>query len=72
MSVFISWSHQPAAGYFAGIDLIGYQVAATDGDIGKVDAATYDSGSAGLGSRHRVDLGPAGVAARRDGGARRC
>jgi hypothetical protein len=31
-----------------GIDVTGFEVDATDGHIGKVDAATYDPGSAGL------------------------
>jgi len=34
------WSYRPSAGYQSGIDLTGYKVAATDGDIGKVDQAT--------------------------------
>ena len=35
-------------------DLTGYKITATDGDIGKVDQATYESGASGL----VVDTGP--------------
>jgi hypothetical protein len=55
-----------------GVDVTGFDVDATDGHIGKVDAATYDPGTAGL----VVDTGfwifgkkrllPAGVVARVD------
>jgi hypothetical protein len=54
MSAFDSWSFQPASGYIAGLVLVGYQVATFDGDVGKVDEATYDPGTAGL----VVDTGP--------------
>ena len=40
--------------YSGDIDLVGYGVAALDGDIGKVDEATYDSGA----SYVVVDTGP--------------
>ena len=36
------------------IDLVGFQVEATDGDIGKIDEATYDVGASYL----AVDTGP--------------
>jgi len=48
------WSYRPSAGYQSGIDLTGYKVAATDGDIGKVDQATEDTDAACL----VVDTGP--------------
>ena len=38
----------------AGTDLTGYKVEATDGDIGKIDEATYEAGSSFL----VVDTGP--------------
>jgi hypothetical protein len=37
-----------------GIDLVGYSVEATDGSIGKIDEATYDTGSSYI----VVDTGP--------------
>ncbi|WP_433015026.1 PRC-barrel domain-containing protein [Kribbella sp. CA-294648] len=54
MSAFDPWSYRPEAGYTEGSDLVGYKIAATDGDIGKVDEATYEPGAAGL----VVDTGP--------------
>jgi len=36
------------------VDLAGFKIAATDGDIGKVDEATYEAGTSGL----VVDTGP--------------
>lgn len=47
------WSYQ--SGLYAGdIDVVGYNVEAIDGGIGKVDDATYDAGS----SYVVVDTGP--------------
>jgi len=54
MSAFDPWSYRETAGYTEGTDLTGYKIAAVDGDIGKVDDATYESGTAGL----VVDTGP--------------
>lgn len=54
MSAFDPWNYRPDAGYTEGSDLVGYKIAATDGDIGKVDEATYEPGAAGL----VVDTGP--------------
>ena len=54
MSAFDPWSYRPDTGYSSGLDLVGYKIAALDGDIGKVDKATYDAGTAGL----VVDTGP--------------
>jgi PRC-barrel domain len=54
MSAFDPWNYRETAGYTKGTDLIGYKIAAVDGDIGKVDDATYESGTAGL----VVDTGP--------------
>lgn len=48
------WGYQATAGYTAGTDLIGYQVEATDGHIGKVDKHSDDVDSAYL----VVDTGP--------------
>ncbi|MBM7790297.1 PRC-barrel domain-containing protein [Tenggerimyces flavus] len=53
-SLFDPWSYRPESGYTEGADLVGYKIAATDGDIGKVDGATHDPGAAGL----VVDTGP--------------
>jgi hypothetical protein len=46
MSAFDPWSYRQDTGYSTGLDLVGYQIAATDGDIGKVDQATYEAGAA--------------------------
>jgi hypothetical protein len=47
------WSYQ--SGLYAGdIDVVGYNVEAIDGGIGKVDDATYDAGSSYI----VVDTGP--------------
>ncbi len=54
MSAFDPWSYRDTAGYTEGTDLTGYKIAAVDGDIGKVDQATDQSGTAGL----VVDTGP--------------
>jgi hypothetical protein len=49
-----AWNYRPSAGYQVGTDLVGYKIVASDGDIGKVDQATYDTNSASL----VVDTGP--------------
>jgi hypothetical protein len=54
MSTFDPWNYREDAGYTPGADIVGYKIAATDGDIGKVDEATNDVGSASL----VVDTGP--------------
>ncbi|HZO68608.1 MAG: PRC-barrel domain-containing protein [Kribbellaceae bacterium] len=54
MHAFDPWNYRESAGFSEDTDLVGYKIAATDGDIGKVDQATYESGSAGL----VVDTGP--------------
>ena len=54
MSTFEPWSYREGAGYTEGADLTGYKIAATDGDIGKVDRATYETGQASI----VVDTGP--------------
>jgi hypothetical protein len=51
---FQPWEYRTSTEYLAGTDLTGYSVAAVDGDIGRVDSATYDTGSANL----VVDTGP--------------
>jgi len=49
------WSYRSSVGVSGGkVDLVGFDVEATDGDIGKVDEATYDAGS----SYVVVDTGP--------------
>jgi PRC-barrel domain len=53
-NAFEPWNYRPTSGYTEGTDLTGYKIAAVDGDIGKVDDATDESGSAGL----VVDTGP--------------
>ena len=54
MSAFDPWSYRPDNGYSTGLDLVGYKIAAIDGDIGKVDQATYDVGTSSL----VIDTGP--------------
>jgi hypothetical protein len=54
MSMFDPWNYRGEAGYTEGTDLVGYKIAAVDGDIGKVDEATYDTNAASL----IVDTGP--------------
>lgn len=54
MSMFDAWSYREDTGYAEGSDLVGYKIAATDGDIGKVDDATHDTGAASI----VVDTGP--------------
>ena len=49
------WTYQDQAGMSAGsVDLVGFDVEATDGGIGKIDEATYDAGA----SHVVVDTGP--------------
>jgi hypothetical protein len=43
-----AWNYRPSTGSRPGLDLVGYTVAAADGDIGKVDHAVYDTDSACL------------------------
>ncbi|MCZ4098505.1 MULTISPECIES: hypothetical protein [Streptomyces] len=40
------WEYSADARYEAGTDLIGYQVEATDGHIGKIDSASHEVGGA--------------------------
>ena len=54
MHAFDPWTYRATSGYTEGTDLTGYKIAATDGDIGKVDEATDQPGTAGL----VVDTGP--------------
>ena len=50
-----AWSYRTSAGRSAqSADIVGYEVHATDGQIGKVDEASYDVGT----SRIVVDTGP--------------
>jgi hypothetical protein len=48
------WTYGIDLGHLPTVDLTGYSVAATDGEIGKVDEATYETG----GSYIIVDTGP--------------
>jgi len=49
------WTYRADAGVSAGqMDLVGFDVEATDGSIGKIDEATYDVGSSFV----VVDTGP--------------
>jgi len=48
------WNYRESAGYTEGTDLTGYKIAATDGDIGKVDEANNKTDSSSL----VVDTGP--------------
>lgn len=54
MSIFDAWSYREASGYAEGSDLVGYKIAATNGDIGKVNEANYETGAASI----VVDTGP--------------
>ncbi|GAA1595993.1 hypothetical protein GCM10009789_57420 [Kribbella sancticallisti] len=54
MSSFDPWNYRQDAGYTQGSDIVGYKIAATDGDIGKVDKATYETDSSSI----VVDTGP--------------
>lgn len=54
MSAFDPWNYRQEAGYAPGSDIAGYKIAATDGDIGKVDKATYETDAASI----VVDTGP--------------
>ncbi len=51
---FDAWDYPASSGWTTDADLTGYKVHAMDGDIGKVDAATYETGSSYL----VVDTGP--------------
>jgi hypothetical protein len=52
---FQPWEYRTDTGLAsAGMDLTGYTIAAADGDIGKVDSATYETGASYL----IVDTGP--------------
>ncbi|MEU6315495.1 PRC-barrel domain-containing protein [Streptomyces sp. NPDC047014] len=48
------WSYKSTSGHLAGTDLVGYEVEATDGSIGKVDKHSDEVGDAYL----VVDTGP--------------
>src|SRR5215207_758166 len=52
--VFQPWEYRTETGFAQGTDLTGYAIAAVDGDIGRVDEATYESGA----SYVVVDTGP--------------
>ena len=54
MGAFDPWNYRPDTGYSTGLDLSGYKIAALDGDIGKVDQATYEAGTSSL----VIDTGP--------------
>ena len=54
-STWDAWTYRTSTGRTAqSADLVGYEVHATDGHIGKVDRASYDVGA----SRIVVDTGP--------------
>jgi hypothetical protein len=48
------WNYRDESWLSSSYDLTGYAIGASDGDIGKVDAATYETGASYLG----VDPGP--------------
>ena len=48
-----TWTYESDV-YSSGTDVVGYKVEAIDGDIGKIDEATYDAGA----SYVVVDTGP--------------
>ncbi|MBD0293469.1 MAG: PRC-barrel domain containing protein [Jiangellaceae bacterium] len=54
MTMFEPWEYRTSSQFTGGSDLTGYSIAAVDGDIGRVDSATYDTGSSYL----VVDTGP--------------
>ena len=54
MTTFEPWEYRSSTEFLAGTDLTGYTIAAEDGDIGRVDSASYEVGSAYL----VVDTGP--------------
>lgn len=54
MSTFDPWNYREDSGFSPDTDITGYKIAAVDGDIGKVDEATYEVGSASI----VVDTGP--------------
>jgi hypothetical protein len=45
---YTAWNYRLSAGFRPGLDLVGYAIAAADGDIGKVDHAIFDIDSACL------------------------
>jgi hypothetical protein len=52
---FQPWEYQTESGFVGGeLDLTGYSIAAVDGDIGRVDEATHETGESYL----VVDTGP--------------
>ena len=51
---FDAWEYRPDAGYQSGTEMVGYQVEANDGQIGKVDEDTREAGFNCL----VVDTGP--------------
>jgi hypothetical protein len=54
MSTWQPWSYRDESMLSSAYDLSGYGIAATDGEIGKVDEATYESGASYL----VVETGP--------------
>jgi len=54
ISTWQPWSYRDESMLTSAYDLSGYGIAATDGEIGKVDEATYESGASYL----VVDTGP--------------
>jgi hypothetical protein len=54
MTTFEPWEYRSSTEFLAGTDLTDYTIAAEDGDIGRVDSASYEVGSAYL----VVDTGP--------------
>jgi hypothetical protein len=51
---FQPWEYRTDAGFAKGTDLTGFEIAAVDGDIGRIDEATYESGASYL----VIDTGP--------------
>jgi hypothetical protein len=45
---YTAWNYRSSAGFRPGVDLVGYNIAAADGDIGKVEHTIYDTDSACL------------------------
>ncbi|MER7759653.1 PRC-barrel domain-containing protein [Streptomyces sp. NPDC097619] len=54
MSEFDVWGYHPTAGHRPGVDLVGFEVEATDGSIGKVSKHSDEVGA----SHIVVDTGP--------------
>src|SRR3954465_381022 len=54
LSTWQPWSYRDESMLTSAYDLSGYGIAATDGEIGQVDEATYESGASYL----VVDTGP--------------